>query len=340
MKKKLRFLGLLALAPLTLLAACTSVPELSVESNWLRYTALKSIPPVAETAGVIESLDYTVIHKRYDSMANEPFQVTYSNGKYHTELSAENVTVGDKTEFVYMYRTTLTIDVQFFLNDAPSEKFTDTMTTETQFYDADSNLKPIRSKQTVESHVPATTPSSAPASLEENQAFVHYHYSNEYDYTEANKAKIKSTNLLSEEPAVSETTVSTKKGKGSYYDNEQIVFLLRGVDLSSSMSFRSIDPSTKTVSSLKVSEGPTAVQELCNFTLKDGTKVERAIDAYEISLSYNKKNGGSPKKFVYAKKVSSENNTYRNVLLRFEQNVLNSHGTFTYQLTKASFSEI
>lgn len=344
--KKRNFAGLLVLAPLVLLTACTSTPELSFESNWLSYTTQQTVP--ATNAGeAIETLKYNVSFTRYDSALNAPFKVHYSDGTYTASLYSTPVTVDGKDETAYLYRTELKIKVSFTLNENRSDTYEDTVRSETVFLNVRQNLKPISSTRTVDSHVPLYSPSSKPSALLDDKgngvAFGHYNYTTETDYTETNKAKIKYTNLLltqaeegEQADNVSEHTVSTK-GKGSYYDNEQILFLLRGVELSSALSFRSIDPTTRTVDKVKIADGPTAVQEACKFT-EGGTVTEAAIDAYEISLAYSKSNAGASQKCVYAKKVSSDGNRYRNALLRYEQPVMYSHGTLTYTLAEAKFS--
>ena len=348
--KKNRIAGLLTLAPLLLFAACTSsTPELSLESNWLSYTTQQSVPVTAE-GEAIETLKYDVTFSRYESTLNAPFKIHYSEGTYQTVLSSTTVTVDGKSEQAYKYRTELNIKVSFSLNADQSETFSDSVVTETVFLSVAQNLRPIGSTRTVLSHVPLYMPSNPPKTLTDENgngvAFGHYNYVLETDYSETNKAKIKMTNLLVDEEAkeedsnagVSEYNVSTK-GKGSYFDNEQILFLLRGVNLSSSLTFRTIDPTTRTVDKVKIADGPTAVQEACKFKMGD-TDLDAAIDAYEISLAYSKSNAGTSQKCVYAKNVGADGNVYRNALLRYEQPVLYSHGTLVYTLSDASFSAL
>ena len=348
--KKNRIAGLLTLAPLLLFAACTSsTPELSLESNWLSYTTQQSVPVTAE-GEAIETLKYDVTFSRYESTLNAPFKIHSSEGTSQTVLSSTTVTVDGKSEQAYKYRTELNIKVSFSLNADQSETFSDSVVTETVFLSVAQNLRPIGSTRTVLSHVPLYMPSNPPKTLTDENgngvAFGHYNYVLETDYSETNKAKIKMTNLLVDEEAkeedsnagVSEYNVSTK-GKGSYFDNEQILFLLRGVNLSSSLTFRTIDPTTRTVDKVKIADGPTAVQEACKFKMGD-TDLDAAIDAYEISLAYSKSNAGTSQKCVYAKKVGADGNVYRNALLRYEQPVLYSHGTLVYTLSDASFSAL
>ncbi|MDE6412074.1 MAG: hypothetical protein K2L02_06045 [Clostridia bacterium] len=320
MKKK-RFASLLIVAPLALLAACNTTPSLALEANWLSNKS--KIPP----DDFIETLEYAVTFEKNASATD--FYLNFTDGSYKTTFRSGS-TEGQKT---YVYETELSVKVQYTLNNA-SVEFEDSVITRVEFLNTQNDLKPLWSMREVHATAPLTNPSSPPASLDRGIAYGKYDYKTEitYDYVDE-KATFTITDLASETTAANaETTTIKLKGKGLYFDNEQLIPVLRAAELSSSMSLRTVDPTTRTLEKITVKNAP--AQGTLNQTVKFKDTEKSDFDVIEIGLAYNKQNSGGTQTFTFA---TDKNNTYRSVLLKYEYPVIYSHGTMTYKLTTANF---
>lgn len=323
--KKIRFAGLFMLAPMALLAACSgNTPALAFNANWYRNTALK-----ANIENTLEQLEYAVT---FDSASQNGFSVSYTDGIYKTELKNGRVELDATQQDGYIYSTDLTISVSFTLNGATSEMFLDTVHSEVQFLSAAEGLKPVRSYREVHCHAPST---STPTTLEGSYLDYHFTYAVEYDDA-LTQAETVHTNLLNGVNS-SKTRMYDIEGNGSFLDNEQILFALRGLDLVSTMSFRSINSVTGTVQKVAFSS-VTSTEVSVDFEA-DGESVKNsALPAVTAVIGYAGSNSGQPHTVVYAKTTDSAANTYRNVLLSMDVPVIHSLGTLRYQLVKAKFA--
>ncbi|MDE7159199.1 MAG: hypothetical protein K2N74_06485, partial [Clostridiales bacterium] len=322
------------LAPLTLLCACAGgTPELSIESNWYNQTGERHvISPTNET------LVYDISFVPSEDAEGAQYTMSYENGTFTTTLKNENITLGDGTVAMgYHFTTNTEIDVKFTLNSVTSDALHDTMETHALFLDTDKGLKPVKSWQTVHSHTPNGMPSASFASLRDSYKQYDYTLTTEYN-TELTEAKMKLDYLDTEEDNNNEPTSVSIKGSGSYFDNEQILFALRGLDITSALTFRTVNPNSRQKVSVSLYDAPEPVRETCTFTMNGEEKKEVTIEAYEFSLMYSQKYSGQSKKFVYAKKTSPTNNVYRNLPLRMESPVLHSHGTLIYKLKSADLA--
>lgn len=320
MKKK-RFASLLIVAPLALLGACSSTPGLALEANWLSNKS--KIPP----EDFLETLEYAITFEKNDSATN--FYLNYTDGTYKTTFSSASAE-GQK---IYVYETELSVKVQYTLNDA-SVEFEDSVVTRVEFLNTQSDMKPLSSMREVHATAPLTNPSNPPASLEKGVAYGKYDYKTEITYNnEDEKATFTITDLSSDLAAENaETTTIKLGGKGLYFDNEQLIPVLRAAELSSSMSLRTLDPTTRTLEKVAIKSGPT--QSTLNQTVKFKDTEKSDFDVIEIALAYDKQNSGGTQTFTFA---TDKNNTYRSVLLKYEYPVIYSHGTMTYKLTTANF---
>lgn len=317
----LRMAPLLA-APLFALTACSAVMNLSFNANWYRNTALK-----ANIGSTFEHLEYEV---SFEPSENDGFAVEYTNGVYRTELKNGDVGNGEG----YIYTTDLEISVSFLLNGARSETFRDTVHTEAKFRSAADGLRPISSYREVFSHPPLSDePESLPLSYTE------YHYSYAVSYVEREGTTSEATATLTN----LSTGVSDRdrhfdlSGKGTFLDNEQILFALRGVDLTLATQFRSINAVSGKVQALEIANR-TDLTVNADFT-SDGQQITALIPAYSFTLGYRGSNRGRPQTLVYAKTTDPSANEYRNVLLSMEVPILHALGTMRYKLVSAQFAQ-
>lgn len=332
MKKKSIFAlcALFALVPAAALAGCTTDTSLPITANWHKNTGTRD-----NLTGTRETLVYTVTHEK--ASGSEGFYVVYDEGTYTTTLTYE-----DSPTMRYRYCTELTITGHFVLNGEESGSFSDTVTTDSVFLTVGDGLRPISTVKGIYSTTPLATPSAGSSvTLEENSAYRTYNYTvtTEYaaDMTSAETVTV-SYNANDRDRLNAVTTVEKSvslSGGGSFFDNDVYLFALRGLDMSSSFSFRTIDPQTMRQATVTAASTPTAI----TYTPAFGGLTD-PIDAYQVSVGYNSSYPGQAQTLIYAKKsADTANNVYRNALLEMSVPVVNSQGTLTYKLTEATFTE-
>lgn len=326
--KKIRLAGLLLLAPLTLLSACSGGTPLSFTANWYRNTALGG--SVNDT---LEELTYEVSFTPAEN--DSSFSVEYDTGTYTTRLINANIALSDgSTKEGYIYTTELTISGRYRLGSEVSEDFSDRVSSSVSFLPVTDGLKPVKSEKEVLSTSPIV---SLPETLEGAIETYHYTYDVSYDAALTTATAVY-TDLNAETPAP-ETREYAIDGTTTYLDNEQILFALRGLSLSSVATFRTVNSVMGIVTEVSTgtsTTGPTSLKESVDFTM-DGTAVKTEIDAVQVPIIYQSTPSGQQQDLVYAA-TTDTNNTYRNVLLRMEVPVLQSLGTLVYRLKEAAFT--
>lgn len=324
MKKK-RFASILLVAPLMLFAACSSTPKLVLEANWFVNPSVSDILDDFE-----ETLEYEVSFEKSASAANGRFTMDYPNGGTYSVKFEDGTKDGKKT---YVYSTELKMQVRYTLDGVSTELMEDVVTTRVEFLNIQNNLQPLSSTRTAKVTAPLASPTSAPDSLD--VAYGKYNYCTEITYdVEKEEAEFKLTNLAD---GASETKTIDFDGSGMFFDNEQLIPVLRAAELSSSMSLRTLDPTTRTLEKISIKDGPTATTLKQSVKIGDEEKKEYEFQASEISIAYNKQNAGATQKFIFAQRSNRNSNPYRNVLLKYEYPVIYSHGVLTYTLTTANF---
>ena len=330
--KKIRFLSLLAIAPLALLASCsTGNASFGLSANWFSNVSSKTIPDDFE-----ETLEYAVSFERSTASLKGKFTMDYPNGGTYTVKFEDGATEdGQKT---YIYTTELKMDVQYSLNNTKSAIMQDVVKTRVEFLDTSNELKPLSSHREVKATAPVTTPSAPSAKLEECYMKLDYVMDISYNH-EKNKAVFNLTYLTAISGFENIENKEIKiKNKGIFFDNEQLIPALRAAELSSSMSIYTIDPQTHSLESLTVKDGPKAVSVTQSVKLKSETEpTEKKFEANEIGIAYKKKNSGGTHKYTIATCKVPDDNKYRNVCLKYEYPIINSHGTLTYTLLAANF---
>lgn len=327
--KKIRLAGLLLLAPLTLLSACSGGTPLSFTANWYRNTALGG--SVNDT---LEELTYEVSFTPAEN--DSSFSVEYDTGSYTTRLINANIALSDgSTKEGYIYTTELTISGRYRLGSEVSEDFSDRVSSSVSFLPVTDGLKPVKSEKEVLSTSPIV---SLPETLEGAIETYHYTYDVSYDAALTTATAVY-TDLNAETPAP-ETREYAIDGTTTYLDNEQILFALRGLSLSSVATFRTVNSVMGIVTEVSTgtsTTGPTSLKESVDFTM-DGIAVKTEIDAVQVPIIYQSTPSGQQQDLVYAATTDTNNNTYRNVLLRMEVPVLQSLGTLVYRLKEAAFT--
>ena len=352
MKKK-RLFALLACAPLAVLCACGGgVRSLALSANWYKGAMQKQITDIDER------LEYTVTFR--DEVEGNGYHASYQEGSYVTELTTTDQVEGHEGQKMYVLRTRFEISGKFLYGDHESEPFTDHTYSEVYFFGVDDHtnpLRPLKSYKHISSHAPVANPS-------ETTLYTPYHYEYSFDYSETlDTAKYSITTLPALEgefcphPAENDATPSEYDikltGSGTYLDNEQIFFALRGLELNEAVSFRSVDPQTRLCTVLTFPSVPTSVdlnagsedpENTISFDIlnADGTVAETVngtVRANVATLRYSASQPGPERKLTYAALTQENNNKYRNVLLKIENPIAQSLGYMTYSLKRARFSE-
>lgn len=320
-----RIAGLVALAPFLLLAGCNSTPSLSLSAYWYSNATNSG-----GLTGTSEQLVYNVTFRPSET---GKFRAEYDVGRYTTSLKSENISYAEGSPIGYCYETELDLTGRYYVGGEKGEDFHDRVATKVWFLGVSDGLRPIRSERTVHCTAPNTSASSAA----DAQVLYEYTYVTEYDPSLSTGTT--TYTATGEEPVV--TKVSLGSG-GTFLDNEQILFALRGLDMNSSFSFRTINPLKQGVATTVASvDTPSTGRSEFTFAIKqegtEGQAEARTLDAATVSVGYQGNNGGRTQTYVYAKCVKPDANTYRNVLLHMETYALYSLGTFSYDLAEAQF---
>lgn len=333
--KKLKYLAPLLALPLLLLGGCKgSTPALALSANWNKDTTNKGLDG---TKNLLETLTYSV---SFEGTDDGKYAVHYGEGTYTTRLECRMIEAGEASQYGYYYRTELNIPVWFTVNGAESEKFNDTLVSEAWFLNLNNSLQPVKSTKTANSHTPI---GNKPADLNADHYF-HYDGNITIDYDNPlSKATINRRYLerySSQTEAVEKNTENliTKIKSENYFDNEQILFVLRGTDMSASASLKTINPTAlHSVSTVRMT-APTKTAYAANFTVNENdaqTKIETNLDAFTTQISYS--TGGQAQSITYAAKTDTNNNLYRNVMLQMDVPLSFNLGTLKYTLKTANF---
>lgn len=322
MKKKGIF-GLALLLPLALLAGCGGSAKLSLSPNWYYQNEVENI------TGKSERLEYEVTFRQFQT---EGTSVSYDGGTYVTELKAENYTQGEETLQVYHFHTELNISGKYTNGASTSPTFADSMVTDVWFTRINEGFRPIRSKKEVHSTVPYAA--------DPDQWYATYEFTYNVDYAADLSSADYALNVTAPEAEKGESTGTVKIDTDkTFLDNEQIILGLRGLNLSSASSilpFAAIDPQTRRMVNVTLS---TEAQNIPVSFECNGEQIDDSIDVVQVSCSYDSKQPGPPRRFVYVARTDDSYKKYRSVLIRFESAVMYDLGEMTYTLKKAEFND-
>lgn len=333
MKKKILAAASLLL-PVCFLCACGGTIAVPVTAYW--YKDSSSTNMLGENRE--ERLTYEVTFEPSSSATG--LTLAYRTGTYTTYLSATSKD-DDGAPFgstVYRYETELRISGAYSVNGEKGSDFDDSVHSVVYFKGIENSLRPVKSEKTVLCHAP----NSAYTSTENCFLEFNYNYTVTYD-EDGEKATAVYTQFAPEQsegqPFAPETQEVNIKDPTNFYDNEQLLFVMRGISMDAVFSLKTINPLTKQLSAVKILEAPALVKE-ADFALEiGGTDTTNNIDAYRFALQYESTTPGQAQTLTYAKTTDKSNNRYRNVLLRMSVPVLSNLGTLNYKLVSADFAD-
>ena len=350
MKKKLFATIALTLSTLTLAACSPSNQTLTFSPNWEK-TIISEASDATE-----EELTYLVEHDdtSYSFLHNDYFTVKYCYADGAKKAGVYTTKLEYLKNNTYRYTTTLEVDVTFTLANGESVTKTDTVETEAKFKKADKSLQPLYSRKTVHAHAPRDLDVTvledeydAEGQITKAGAYIEYDYEFAITYNEdlSGGTLVKTDNsergTLSLQDNRQEINFSIEDDKYTYLDNEQYLFALRGI------SSEQLASSSKTVSmynaSLMAMEAVTTTPTTAEKTsfelqLNGGEKTSYEIEYVPLTIKSNNKNAVVSQTLWYAKTTDSNNNQFRNVLLKMSVPMHFGLGSLEYTLQSATFS--
>ena len=199
--------------------------------------------------------------------------------------------------------------------------FTDTIRSEVSFANIDDMLRPVKSYK--EFHV--TTPYGG--------SVIQY----AYIYRAAYNQKLTETEIsvkdlredVKEEEKLDFTKKMKLKGSGTFFDNEQILFALRALDLKSACSFRTVNPVTHERVGVTMASTPKEGTTKGSFLINGTQTEELTLATVSFSIGYTSKKSGLTQKLTYA--LPGEK-SFRNALISMETAAPDGCGSFVYRL--------
>ena len=337
MKKKLLATIALTLSALTLAACNPANQALTFSANWE-----KTILSEAATA-TAEELTYIVEHEESSFLHKDFYNVKYCYADGAKKAGVYTTKLEYLSENTYLYTTNLTVDVTFILANGESVTKTDTVETVAKFKKADASLQPISSRKTVKAH--------APRDGEEEQitqlgAYIEYDYEFAITYNEdLSGGKLTKTDnseyhTLGLKDDKKEVTFSIEDKKYTYLDNEQYLFALRGVSseklASASKTVSMYNASLMTMETVATTPS-TAAKGSFTLQLNGEASKDYEIEYVPLTVKTSNKNVNLSQTLWYAKSTDSNDNTFRNVLLKMSVPMHFGLGTLVYKLQSAKF---
>lgn len=320
MKKKI-LTPIIAILCVFVFCSCASTNYISVSANWYKDTTLTTT-----LSNTYEKLEYAITYDD-SKKTNKNTTVVYNDGaSCVTELSEAVYTYSDSsTERCYKLTNTISISGTYTVGDK-TKPFEDSVESYCYFKTADKLLQPIESFKTVKS----TSVIKASGSLDEVIKEYNYSYKIVYDKNCKN-ATLTYKDLTATNPEEKVTEKKNIGGSNSIIDNEQIYFVIRGFDLSSSFgqAVSVLNASANKMQNLSIT---------CYEELKDYSAFNTTISCMKVNIRLNETLSGATQTAYYAKKVDNNNNTYRNAMVKLETPISYNMGTLVYTLGNYTFT--
>lgn len=274
-----------------------------------------------------EELTYVVTFEKGSGLESVGYDLNYLNGKYTTKLE-------QKSDYTYEYTTTFSIDVIYTLDGQDPVTKTDSVTSKVRFDATTDNLKPISSEKTIICHSPllVTDPETVEDCYFGGKAL---QYSVVTNYEEdGSKGTAVKTNLETKE--VEELSIK-KSGKLSFFDNEQIPFVLRAlstdVTTAKIKTYSAFAEATQTIA-ISFSKEAESAHTFETLTVNGEAKTNESFAYREATMKIDAKNSGVTQTLYIATQEQD-----RNIILQMQTPLSYSLGTLTYSLTSITRSE-
>ena len=314
--KKILVTALSFCLTLIMLSACAqpSAPALVMRAKWYDDLNIEMVEPI------LEVLEYQVSFKAPDT--RPAVYLEDISGDYTVSLGVE--------DGCYLYSTSLNTSGVYAENQERVE-FTDAVQTAVKFKGLDKSLSPVSSSKSYDGY------GFSPFGNGISNRVVKYDFSYVINY-DGQKAKVDFTKPIS--GVLNEQSYSKLGKKSIYLDNEQLLFAIRGFDLTEkfSQSFTCISPVDGKVQTVSVTTGETPFSQLefKDFS-QNGAVSDKTLPAIKIQVSLSAKMSGSPLVCYYAAEKGKDSSFYQR-LLRMESTLPGEMGTLVYTLKSVTLS--
>ncbi len=304
---------------LSCLSGCTGNQKVTFQNYWHKS-------PLETKEALHETLVYDVSFEEANGLSSIGYGLSYSNGKYKTELIREE----SNGKTVYCYTTQLTITATYTLGNETAV-FEDSVTTETRFYEALYNLQPISSHKEIVS----SSPNNGGNFARLEDCYETYAYTVTTTYNENGSEGTCKVTEKDGEPVSNTFEIEDKKY--SYLDNDQLLFALRGI--SSDTSAAKLLVYSPFIEAMQTVSLTYSAAESANFTFsKNGENQQNTITYRPVSIVLDEINPGATQTAWIAKESDTQTkNDYRNVVLRLETPLSYSLGKLIYKLNSVSY---
>ena len=321
MKRKIIFTIAMALTT-TFLASCSACDSCAGNTK-VSFKDYYVYDADIDYNNVDETLTYKVTHS--GNATYNGYTVQYSNGQYKTHLQKTG-------EDLYTLTSDFSINVCFVYGGVSTEVLTDTTHSVVVFHSAKNMLKPVSSEKTLYSHSPARG-----SVTELNDCYEEYHQTVKTVYNE-NGGEFTITDHMDNDATSSKSFEIENTEKYAYLDNEQLLFALRCMSPSSTAKVQVCDPFDNSMQLVSTTFGSSTATDFKNLVINGETKESLEISYYPVSWEKNAKNNGTTKTVWIAETKDANNNTYRNVMLKYIVPLPFTLGELTYELVSANFS--
>lgn len=365
MKKRIGIAAVcLAAGCAAVLSGCSNATQnvAYLSSNWYANTAFKKFQPTfVKNDPEFKTAEKIVYDLKYDGSkaTNTTYSVNYGDGTYTTEFYAENITRSSErihSDFkegypeggvtVYCYKTELKTGKITFKFGEEEKIFENgaSKVTESYFLSVEDRLRPVYSKQTINSVAPATLQAT---SLESTYLEENYVYETYYSYDGNNAITL----IENKGNTATKKTDGLNGTQNTMFDAAYLDIAVRACKLSSSLSQQislytphaGIADYTLSGSARELPEAENkAVAEklkakglyVPEFTDgENGEKVEKGLATVAVSVNYNSQLTGVSQTYWFAAIGNPRNNTGRATLLKTETPLTFNQGALVCTLS-------
>ena len=319
MKRNFKTLITATLLAVATLSSCAGTNyKVSFSPYWLQDV-------YGDQTTVNETLVYDVSFKEGTPLNN--YKLVYESGTYTTTLTSKM----ENGELLYEYETNLTVSgsISYQTN---VHSFEDSVSSKVVFKSTEKSLAPVSSYKEYSCCTPRNSTVTAETDFSTWMEFGKV----STDYTTG-----KSTVTLypdTDKKLERTSTIDYGKDKYTRLDNEQLWLGVRAVHQAANNTprFAVYAPFTRQVQTVKATFQNLVTEDDFNFTV-NGMPKTGEVSYFPVHLVLDQKDEGATQVLWIASSGSVQNNSLRNVVLRFESTVSYGIGTLIYQLKTATF---
>ena len=325
MKRSFSILIILSMLAFVLSGCSSTTSATSIKANWYTENSQENIVYINEN--LVYNVVYNAATDKNTTLDVEDFSGTYEMN-FSSSSDFENYILTTKLTTSGKYVNSVTSSETPFCND--------TVETETTFKSVKNKLKPIKSNKKYNGHSPLNS-----GEIELYQ----YEYDTVYEGSTATTTLISHSDNITNQ---SETKTFAKIDKTyTYFDNDQLFFAIRSLDLgeSTSVSISSvipIDEELKTISVKVTDDEPYVSFNLKDLGVKENNVVltdDKNVRTIKTYIGLNATMTGATTTCYYA--VKGDNYAdYKARLIKMESPLPYDLGKMVYTISSVDYSEL